>query len=111
MVPEEGSPKSHTQEEILAEFAIDESANWVGLPTQAVSAVNFATGAALMLTVLLIESKHPVAFVTVKMTVKGPLWVKLCNGFFIVDVLGAPDVGSPKFHNHWVIALPPFICD
>ncbi len=46
---------SITRQAILAEFATDESAKWVGLPTQAVSATNLATGAALAETILLVE--------------------------------------------------------
>jgi hypothetical protein len=74
--PEEGSPKFHSQETILVEFAIDESAKWVGLPIQAVSAVNLATGAALTDTVWPTESKQPTWVVTIKFTQKFPLWVK-----------------------------------
>ena len=111
MVPDPGSPKFHAQEEIVAEFGVDWSVNWVILPTQAVSAVNFATGDALTVIVLLIESKHPVALVTIKLTENEPLCVKLCVASLIVEVLAEPDVGSPKFHSHWVIALPPPDCE
>jgi hypothetical protein len=82
------------------ECATEESVNIVGLPTHAVSALNLAVGVAFTLIDLLIESKQPVVFVTVNLTVKLPLPVKLCVGFLRVDVFAFPEFGSPKFHDH-----------
>ena len=54
---------------------------------------------------------HPLALVTVRVTVNGPRPLKLCVGFCRLEVLGAPDNGSPKSHNQVVMFPPPPVCD
>ena len=110
-ISDEGSPKSQTQDEMLVAFETDASVKCVVPATQAVSAVKLACGEAFMVTVLLMESKQPVALVTIRLTLNVPLCVKACVGFLTVDVLADPDVGSPKFHNHSVTAVPPPVCE
>ena len=112
-IPLAGSPKFQAQDTMVPAAVVDASVNCVGLAMQAVSAVNIATGAAFTFTVLPPTrlSEHPFAFVTISLTMCGPPVENACVGFWVVEVLSAPDPGSPKFHAQVVSDGPPFVCE
>ena len=49
--------------------------------------------------------------VIVNVTLYVPARAKLCVGFWSVEKLLAPEVGSPKSQLQEMIGLPPFVCD
>ena len=113
MAPLKGSSKF--QDHVAIEPAgVEASVKIAGLPIHKFSTEKAATGEELTVTVFTpfgILSTHPLAFVTINLTVKVPLVLKEWVGFCKVDVLFTPEEGSPKFQFHPVIADPPLTCD
>ena len=110
-VPDPGSPKVHSQALTVPAGEVDPSWNWVGLLIHAVSNVKSGTGAALADIDFPNVSQQPVAFVTLSLTQKAVPVENACAGLCKVEVLLAPEPGSPKSHNHDTIGVPLFVWD
>jgi hypothetical protein len=92
-------------------FGIERSVNCVGVPRQAVSALNLAKGNRFIVTGFMIVSEQPEALETTSVTLYIPELINVWIGSGRVDVLNVPEPGSPKFQFQLVTGPPPLVCE
>ena len=79
-------------------FGKDVSVNEVALLSQAEVLVKLATGRLFIVIRAVSDFVQPFVLIIFRITIKVPAAVKACVGFCKVEILFAPESGSPKFH-------------
>src|ERR1017187_6929059 len=97
------SPNSQNHPITVLPGAMERSVNCVESCTQTEPTWNMATGFGFTWIHFEVSAAQVVVLVTWSDTRKLPTPVKVCGGFWRVDVFWVPEDGSPKYQSHEVI--------